>query len=79
VNVLLVRGAGTDSGQGGQRFLEKTRREALKIFFSLPTLVFSLQTLDLIAWVAKTLLRFTKLSKYENVGQFPTWWSPCQI
>jgi len=30
---MIVRGAGTDLGQGGQRFLEKIRREALKIFF----------------------------------------------
>ena len=47
------RGAGTDSGQGGQRFLKKNRRKAPKIFFTLPTLVFSLPTLDLIAWVGK--------------------------
>ena len=49
-----VRGAGTDSGQGGQRFLEKNRRKAPKNFFTLPTLVFSLPTLDLIAWVGKS-------------------------
>jgi len=47
------RGAGTVSGQGGQRFLEKIRREAPKNFFSLPTLVFILPTLDLISWVGK--------------------------
>jgi len=29
----MIRGAGTVSGQGGQRFLEKIRREAPKIFF----------------------------------------------
>jgi len=48
-SIAYSRGAGTVSGQGGQRFLEKIRREALKIFFSLPTLVFILPTLDLIA------------------------------
>jgi len=48
-----TRGAGTVSGQGGQRFLEKIRREAPKFFLNLPTLVFSLPTLDLIAWVGK--------------------------
>ena len=47
------RGAGTVSSQGGQTFLEKIRREAPKNFFSLPTLVFSLPTLDLIKWVGK--------------------------
>ena len=50
---VVTRGAGTVSGQDGQRFLEKIRREAPKNFFSLPTLVFSLPTLDLIAWVCK--------------------------
>jgi len=47
------RGAGTVLGQGEQRFLEEIRRKAPKIFFSLPTLVFSLLTLDLMAWVDK--------------------------
>ena len=51
--LLERRGAGTDSGQGGLTFLEKIRREAPKNFFSLPTLVFNLPTLDLIAWVGK--------------------------
>ena len=41
------------SGQGGQTFLEKILREAPKIFSSLPTLVFSLPTLNLITWVGK--------------------------
>jgi len=53
-------GAGTVSGQGGQRFLEKIRREAPKKIFSLPTQVFSLPTLGLIAWVGKTFLRLPK-------------------
>ena len=48
-----IRGAGTVSGQGGQRFLEKIWREAPKNFISLPTLLFSLPTLDLIVWVGK--------------------------
>jgi len=39
--VGVSRGTDTDSSQGGQRFLEKIRREVPKIFFSLPTLVFS--------------------------------------
>jgi len=36
----------------GKDFFNKIRREAPK-FFILPTLVFSLPTLDLIAWVGK--------------------------
>jgi len=48
------RGAGTVSGQGGQRFLEKnSARSAENFFYSLPTLVISLSTLDFIAWVGK--------------------------
>jgi len=48
------RGAGMVSSQGGQTFfLEKIRHKSAKFFFTLPTLVFSLLTQDLITWLGK--------------------------
>jgi len=56
---VALRGAGTVSGQGGQRFLEKNSAQSAEKFFSLPTLVISLPTLDFIAWVGKDPLAIT--------------------